>query len=167
MYKTNRSEETDGIVTLLKEIAEGLGRLVSDHMKLIRLELLADANVYGRRLAMLAAFIPFVFLGYGIFCLGLAVVLSRWLGLGSALLLVGGMHAGVAAAGSFIALRKLHGVKLMPETAHAVGESASMLSASITRGTDPPAAWPERTASGARAIREQPQGELSIAESQP
>src|SRR5437667_11794800 len=72
--------DRDGILTLIRETVDGLGRLVADHVKLARLELVADVKVQGRRAATIAVIVPFIFLGYALGCVGLALVLGRWLG---------------------------------------------------------------------------------------
>src|SRR5512138_3652401 len=99
--RDNGERPSDGIVNLLKDAADDLGRLISDHLTLLRLELLADIKAYGSRVAVLGALIPIVFLGYAFICLGICVVLSRWLGLSVALFLVGGVHLVCAVAASF------------------------------------------------------------------
>jgi multidrug transporter EmrE-like cation transporter len=152
MYQDNREQQSDGIVTLLKETADRFGHLISVHLKLTRLELLADIKAYGQRVAILAAFIPFVFLGYALVCLGLAVELSRWLGLGGALFLVGGVHLFGAAAATLLAIRKLQGMHLMHESTHEANESVSSLTSRITNGKAPVAAAPERVAIDARSV---------------
>jgi hypothetical protein len=165
MHRDNREEDSEGIVTLLKETADGFGRLISDHLKLTRLELVADVKAQGRRVATLAVAIPLLFLGYAIVCLGLAVVLSQRLGLGCALLLVGGVHLVGGAAASFIVVRRLRDMDLMGDTAYEIDRSVSTLTERATNGAVPGAA-PERTASGARATAVETPGGSRIAEPQ-
>src|SRR6185503_2179061 len=50
MYKGK--EESDGIIALVKETADGFGHLIAEHVKLARLELVADAKASGRKIAV-------------------------------------------------------------------------------------------------------------------
>ena len=145
-------QPSDGLVTLLKEAADDFGQLIAEHLKLTRVELLADIRAYGQRLAILAALIPFVLLGYALVCLGFSLVLSRWLDLGVALFLVGGVHFVGAVIASFAALRKLHGLMLFHDSAYEANQSVSSLTARITNGKGPTVASPDTTTLGALAI---------------
>src|SRR5215831_8815406 len=91
MYKP-RGSEGDSIMTLIKETVDGLGRLIADHVKLARLELIADVRTQGRRVGVVAVILPFVFLGYALACVGLALTLAPWLGGPGAFFAVGGVH---------------------------------------------------------------------------
>jgi hypothetical protein len=152
MQRIEPNEDSDRIVSLLRETADGFGCLMAAHVKLARLELIADAKSLGRRLTLLAAVIPFALLGYSLVCLGLAVGLSRWLGLAGALLLVGGMHVVGATSALFVALRRLRNTNLMTETTHATGQSASTLASRILYGQVPAAAAPECASPAALTI---------------
>jgi len=47
-------EDSDGIISLVRETADGLGKLIADHVKLARVELVSDARFYARDLAVMA-----------------------------------------------------------------------------------------------------------------
>jgi len=125
--QNNQSSGDDGIVSLLTETLDGFGHLVAMHIKLARLELLADARNCGRKVATVALTIPFLLLGYAILCVGLGVCLSPTLGLGIALLLVGGVHLVGGAIALYIAVRSLQDQRWMAESAHAASGSLSAL----------------------------------------
>ena len=78
MYKDQANG--DSILTLIKETADGFGHLLADHIKLARLELVADVKSYGRQVALIALIVPILFIGYAILCVGLAAALAPWLG---------------------------------------------------------------------------------------
>ncbi len=131
MQRINYKADGDGIVTLLKETADGFGRLMAAHVKLARLELLADIRTFSRRLTTLVAGISIAFLGYALVCMGLAVTLSRWIDLAGALFLVGGMNLVGAAVTLIVAVRRMRSTNPMSETAHEAGQSVATLTSSI------------------------------------
>ena len=81
----------EGVVPLVTGMANAVERLVSDHLTLARLELAEDARITGRRLARVGTCVFFGVVGWALVCAGLAVLLSPLLGLGWALLAVGGL----------------------------------------------------------------------------
>jgi len=117
----------DGILTLIRETVDGLGRLVADHIKLARLELVADVKVQGRRAVTIALIVPFVFLGYALGCVGLALALGRWLGEAVGFFIVGGFHFFAGALAVAVALARLRNASLMRETANEVSMSLATL----------------------------------------
>jgi hypothetical protein len=137
MYKEPRSEDSEGIVGLIKETADGFSHLIADHVKLARLELVADLKIQGRRIAVVALVVPFIFLGYGLACLGLSFLLSRWLGPAGALFAVGGVHAVGGTIGAVVSLAKLRKVDLMHETSIEVNRSVNTL-ARVSNGAASP-----------------------------
>lgn len=159
MNRENRTEERDGIFALLKETLDAFGRLVSEHLNLARLSLIADMKTQGRRVATMAIALPFALFGYALVGLGLALVLARWTGLAASLFLVGGLHLSGAAVVSLIALRKLRRMDWMRDATSEVQQSVSSLTAHIAHhGTAPVAASSlEGTASGVHALTEDAQ----------
>jgi hypothetical protein len=131
MYKEHAKDDTDGIIALVRETADGFGHLIADHIKLARLELLADVKTHGRQLAVIAAIVPIVLLGYGLVCVGLAVVLSQWLGRAQAFFLVGGIHVVGGAIGIAVAAKRLSQAKPLHETAIEVDRSVTALTAPL------------------------------------
>src|SRR5581483_2951152 len=113
MYKDQGN--TDSILTLIKETADGFGHLLADHIKLARLELVADVKSYGRQVALIALIVPFLFMGYSIVCLGLALLLEPLVGLAGGLFLVGGVHIVIGAVAITIAVTRLRRAHPMSE----------------------------------------------------
>jgi hypothetical protein len=128
------SDDSDGIMTLVKETVDGLGRLIADHVKLARLELVADVKVQGRRAATVALIVPFIFLGYGLACVGLSLALRRWLGMPGAFFAVGGVHFLGGALAVAIAVARLRNAGLMRQTASEVSLSLTTLSQAPAAG---------------------------------
>src|SRR5437764_1159290 len=104
-------DDSEGIIALVKETADGFGHLLAEHVKLARLELVADARASGRRIATIALIVPVIFIGYALAAVGLAVLLSRPLGSAAAFFVVGGGHVllgGIAVAIAANRLRRVH-----------------------------------------------------------
>jgi hypothetical protein len=133
--RTSTREDGDSIVALIKETADGFGRLIADHLRLARLEVVADIKTHGRDVAAVALIVPFLFLGYALACLGLALVLGRWMGLPVALFVVGGVHLVAGAAGLAVVLGKLRRAEILSESSHEVDRSVAALAARVTNGT--------------------------------
>lgn len=125
----------EGIVSLIKETADGFGQLIADHIKLARLELLVELKTHGRQVAAIALIIPLIFLGYGMVCVAVSLVLSKSIGLPAGLFVVGGVHAAAGVVGAAIAASKLKRANLMRETTSAVTRSVATLSAPARNGT--------------------------------
>jgi hypothetical protein len=132
MYKDRGKEEGDSIISLVKETADGLGHLIADHIRLARIELVSDFKNYAQHIGVVAAVIPFLFLGYALACVGLSVVLARWLGLAPAFLAVGGFHLVAGTVAVVLALRRLRRTRLMDDTVYQVGRSVSTITAQIS-----------------------------------
>jgi len=139
MYKDQAS--SDSILALIKETADGFGRLLADHIKLARLELVADVKSYGRQVALIALIVPVLFMGYAIVCLGVAALLAPLVGHAGGLLLVGGAHIVIGAVAIVMAVRRLQRAQPLAET---VGEmSRSMETFAPARaGNGAPAPYP-------------------------
>jgi len=163
MHRITRDEEGDQIGALFKEAANGVGHLVANHVKLARLELLADVKTLGRRIAMLVVIVSFAILGYVFCCLGLAVSVSRWVGLGGGLCLLGGMHLIGGTAASLFVMGRLRGTHWIHESGREMGQSVSTLSANILDGTSTATAASECKASGAPAMTFRTEGGLEVA----
>ncbi|HVZ86368.1 MAG TPA: phage holin family protein [Polyangia bacterium] len=104
-----------GIVGLLRETAEGLGTLVADHIKLARLELVADVQGYSRGLATMLIAALVLMMGYAFAWFAAAVALGRLWGAPLAFLAIAAVHlvaGGIAvawAAGKMKRTRLMHG----------------------------------------------------------
>jgi hypothetical protein len=104
-----------GIVGLLRETAEGLGTLVADHIKLARLELVADVQSYSRGLATMVIAALVLMMGYAFAWFAAGVALGRMWGAPVAFLAIAAVHlvaGGIAvawAAGKMKRTRLMHG----------------------------------------------------------
>ncbi|HVR61461.1 MAG TPA: phage holin family protein [Polyangia bacterium] len=136
MSQARLRPEGDGLLSLVRETLDGIGRLIGEHMKLARLEFQADLRAYGRALVTLLLVIGIFALAYGLACVGLAVLLSRWIALPTAFFLLAGVHVVVAAAAGGGALTRLRNTQPMHETAQAVERSVTALSDASAGKTD-------------------------------
>lgn len=126
MYKDQGS--SDSILALIKETADGFGRLLADHIKLARLELVADVKSYGRQVTLIALIVPIIFIGYAIVCVGVAAALGPWLGLAGGLFLVGGAHILIGAIAIMVAVRRLRRAQPLSETVEEMTRSMETFS---------------------------------------
>lgn len=116
-----------GLAELIGSLADGLGTLLTEHIALAKLELEEDARAFGGQLARLLAFVPFLVIGYLFLCAAAAAALSRWIGWGGSLLLLGGLHAVVGGVGVIHAVNQLKRRHVMSTTVEAFRESAHAL----------------------------------------
>jgi hypothetical protein len=139
--RTNGDGGSDGIISLVQETAEGFGQLIADHIKLARVEMVADAKEYGRHLGFLGLGAILLLVGYAFAWLAAVLVLGRHLSLPGAFLLVGGVHLLAGAAGIAVARTKLRGVRVMDDTVAEVGRSVATIAAEagVTRPDRVPA----------------------------
>ena len=125
MYKGK--DDTDGIIALVKETADGFGHLIAEHVKLARLELVADARASARKIAVIALIVPILFVGYAVACVGLAMLLTPTLGAANAFFLVGGGHVVLGGLAIAIAASRLRRVQPMQETVQEVSRSVDAI----------------------------------------
>jgi hypothetical protein len=93
-----KDSKTD-IAERIRTTAEDLVELVTAQVKLVRLELLADARELGARLTRVAIFIPVALIGYGFLAAAGVWALGKVIGLTFSLLAVGAAHLAVGAWG--------------------------------------------------------------------
>jgi uncharacterized membrane protein YqjE len=95
------NEEREGIVGLIRETVDGLRDLIADHIKLARLELVADAKTYGRSIAVLVVAGLVLAIGYICGLIAVALGLARLWGAPLAFGAVAALHlvvGGIAVA---------------------------------------------------------------------
>ncbi len=120
--------ESDGrIATLLTNIADGFGRLVTEHLALAKLELTDDAAAVGKAMARILVFLPAVIIGYACLCAALVVLLTEWMPLASSLAAVGGGNLLVGMAGGYSAWRQIAARRVMGKTLEELNRSAAVL----------------------------------------
>jgi hypothetical protein len=130
MASTRENESGDGIIGLVRETADGLGRLIADHIKLARLEIVADAKSYARETTLLLIGGLVALIGYGFAWVAAALALGRVIGVPLAFACVAALHlaaGGIALAG---ASRRMKRKRLMQETANEVSRSVDALARS-------------------------------------
>ncbi|QSQ27745.1 phage holin family protein [Pyxidicoccus parkwayensis] len=133
------SEQTErGISALVGRMADGFSRLVTQHLQLARLELAEDVKATGLDVAMIAAFVPFILVGYAFVCGAIAALLSTWLGWAGALGAVGLVNLAGGAGGALWAVKRLKERRVM-------NDSTDELSRSMAALTQSPMAAPVNT----------------------
>jgi uncharacterized membrane protein YqjE len=133
MRQLETNENGDGIVSRLKETADGLGQLVADHVKLARIELVAEARSYGQGLAVLAVAVILLVLGYGFAWLAAALALSRVVGAPLAFIIVAAPHLIAGILGCISAVAKLRQTEILPESGIEATRSVNALVKPLAR----------------------------------
>jgi uncharacterized membrane protein YqjE len=122
-----RDDHDDGIISLVKETADGLGQLVADHIKLARIEMTTDVRAYFRELRLLIVG-AFVFsMGYGLACIAAGTALARVMGAPLAFVALAVLHIVVGAVALGMAVRRMRRVQLMQESKEEVSRSMTSL----------------------------------------
>jgi uncharacterized membrane protein YqjE len=120
--------ERHRLAPLVKETADNLGRLVADHIKLARVELVADSRELGRKMALLLTAASFLALGYALACVALALAVAPFIGAPWAFLGVAGVHligGGIALA---VVRRSAATTRPLHESLRELDRSAAALS---------------------------------------
>jgi hypothetical protein len=123
---SDESSKGGGVIGRVRDVADGLGTLVGQHLKLARLELVADLRVMGRRLRIIAILTALLVVGYALAMAGLAVVLGGNMAVGVPLLAIGGGHVVLCGAGILLASRRRE-THLMDATMDQVGQSLNTI----------------------------------------
>ena len=139
------SEQTErGLSTLVTRLTDGFSKLVVQHLTLARVEMIEDARSLGMDVALIAAFVPFVLVGYFFLCGALVAVLAPWLGWAGALALVGALNLVGGVLGVVRAASRLKSLRMMDDTAAELNRSVTALA----QPSAPPAALPPETPRG-------------------
>src|SRR4051812_35989445 len=117
-------DDSQGIPALVSRLADGLGRLITEHIALAKVELAEDVKAMGGELARIAAFIPFVFVGYVFLCGAVAAVLAHFVGTAGGLAIVGGVHVVGGGFGLYRAAMRLKNRKLLDGSMTELTQSA-------------------------------------------
>jgi len=129
MPSVMKSESNGKIAVLLTNIADGFGRLVSEHIALARMELKEDAAALAKALRLTVTFFALVLIGYVFLCSALVAVLAaESMSLAAALAIVGGGNLLLGAVGASLALRRFAKRPVMRETFEQLDRSAASLS---------------------------------------
>jgi uncharacterized membrane protein YqjE len=136
------TEETErGLTTLVGRMTDGFSRLVSQHLALARIELMEDARTMGTDAARIAAFVPFVLVGYVFMCAALSVFLATWLGWAGSLAAVGALNLVGGGLGIARSALRLKSHRLMDDTTEELERSVAVLAQAPA-----PVARPQATA---------------------
>lgn len=111
----------------LKGTVDALSDLVARHIELARVELKEDAQVLGTQVAKIAAFMPLLVVGYGLFCLAAALFLRRYLPIDAAFFVVAATNFAVGGIGILLALRKLKQRRVLMTTLEELRTTAVVL----------------------------------------
>jgi uncharacterized membrane protein YqjE len=124
------SKDVDGsgsISSLVTRLADALGRLLTEHLELAKLELKGDAKALATLVAKLAVSIPFVLVGYAFLCAGICLFLSRWLALEAVVAVAGGVNLILGGLLAYAAVRRLNQQKVMDDTLKELSRSVAVL----------------------------------------
>jgi len=122
------SKDVDGSISaLVTRLADALGRLLTEHLELAKLELKGDAKALATLAGKLAVSIPFVLVGYAFLCAGICLFLSRWLALDAAVAAVGGANLLLGGLLAYVAVRRLNQQKVMDDTLKELSRSVAVL----------------------------------------
>jgi hypothetical protein len=122
------TEQTErGLSVLVGRLTDGFSKLVTQHLTLARVELMEDARLMGSDVARIAAFVPFVLVGYIFVCGALSAFLAQWLGWAGSLALVGMVNLVGGGLGIARAATRLKSFRLMDNTAAELNRSVSVL----------------------------------------
>jgi uncharacterized membrane protein YqjE len=130
--------EGQGIAAHVTRVAEGLAKLLTEHLALARLELGEDAKRLARNAGFVAAFLPFVLLGYALVCVAVALWLTTWLVPAAAFGLVGGVNVAVGGTGVALALRKMRQRPMFDDSVSELKASATLLQKDSAPGEQVP-----------------------------
>lgn len=122
------SEQTErGLASLVTRLTEGFSKLVTQHLTLARVELIEDARSMGMDLALIAAFVPFILVGYALLCGALVALLAPPLGWAGSLALVGALNLVGGVVGVMRAAGRLKTLRVMDGTAAELNRSVTAL----------------------------------------
>jgi hypothetical protein len=122
------TEQTErGLSALLGRMTDGFSKLVTQHLALARLELMDDARAMGTDVARIAAFVPFVLVGYAFLCAALSAFLARWIGWDGSLAVVGALNLVVGGVGIAQAAMRIKARRLMDDTTEELSRSVEVL----------------------------------------
>lgn len=142
--------ETERTLTaLVGRLTDGFSKLVTQHLTLARVELMEDARVMGLDVALIAAFVPFVLVGYFFLCGALAVVLAPWVGWAGSLALVGAVNLVGGVLGIARVAMRLKSHRVMDGTTQELERSVAVLAqAPAVAAQVQPAVLPQGTGHG-------------------
>jgi len=128
MRLARNSHRNGRISALLTNVADGVGRLVSEHIALAKAELTQELDTWGKSLGRVAASLSLLLVGYAFLCAALVVYLaSKGMSTAAALLLVGAANLVVGAVGVYPPLRRISQQRLLRDSLEELDRSAAQL----------------------------------------
>lgn len=128
MLPAGNSERNGRISALLTDVADGVGRLVGEHLALARAELGRELGGLSKSAARVVAFGSLALVGYGFLCAALvAYFASLGMSWALALLLVGAANVVIGASGAYPALRRISARPLLHAALDELDRSAAAL----------------------------------------
>lgn len=132
MATPRAQDEGEGLIGLVRDTADGLGRLIADHIKLARVEMAADAKAYSRRVGLVALAGGVLLIGYLFACIAGALALGRVIGGPLAFLAFGSAHLVLGLIVLWAVVRRLGQPSVLDDTMSQVGRSVATLKAQVT-----------------------------------
>lgn len=130
-------EDGGGIISLVRETAEGLGRLIADHIKLARVEMVADAKAYARSGGLLAVAALVLVIGYVFAWLAAGLALARVIGAPLAMLAVAAVHLVGGGVALSVALRRMKKTRVLDDTVHEATRTVATITAGVAASRAP------------------------------
>ena len=130
--------EEEGLAAKFRETVDGLGHLVTEHVRRSRLELILAKRSLVRQAVLAAAAGSLLLVGYLLVCAGIAAALAPVIGLATALLALGGVHVLVGGISLVVARTRFEDSRIGRGTVDEVGRSLiAITDASTTREPGP------------------------------
>ena len=128
MGLARNSDRNGGISARLTDVADGVGRLVSEHIALARAELTQQLDTLGKSVGRMAACLSMLLVGYAFLCAALVAYLaSQGMSAAAALLLVGVANLIVGAGGAYLLLRRISKRPVLQDSLEEFDRSAAKL----------------------------------------
>lgn len=117
---------TEGVIGLMRETADALGRLTVEHLRLARLEIKSDLRTMGRQAGAIAVLVALAVVGYALAMAGLALLLGGSTATGGPLLIIGVAHLLTAMVAIAVVRARMRRVRLMDTTANEMSQTLEL-----------------------------------------
>jgi hypothetical protein len=95
------------MIELVGKMVDGMGRLVTQHITLARIEIVDELKTLGSDAGQIAAFAPFLAVGYVLWCGAAVALLATKLGWAWGFFIVGTVNVAVGAVGVLLGVKRL------------------------------------------------------------
>src|SRR5215813_3545292 len=127
--RSPKKDAEGSLSSLITKLADALGRLMSEHLELAKLELKGDARALVTVGAKLAIALPFAVVGYAFLCAALCILVSRWLPLEAVVAAVGAFNLLAGGVLGYATMRGLKRRNVMDDTFQELSKSVAVLAA--------------------------------------